>query len=36
MDSNNYTSEIKKQFEGKVIIITRSTQGSGAETAKLP
>jgi NAD(P)-dependent dehydrogenase (short-subunit alcohol dehydrogenase family) len=35
MDSNNYTSEIKKQFEGKVIIITGSTQGSGAETAKL-
>ena len=35
MDSNNYTSEIKNQFEGKVIIITGSTQGSGAETAKL-
>ena len=35
MDSNNYTSEINKQFEGKVIIITGSTQGSGAETAKL-
>ena len=35
MDNNNYTSEIKKQFEGKVIIITGSTQGSGAETAKL-
>ncbi|MDB4860373.1 SDR family oxidoreductase [Alphaproteobacteria bacterium] len=35
MDSNNYISEIKKQFEGKVIIITGSTQGSGAETAKL-
>ena len=35
MGSNNYTSEIKKQFEGKVIIITGSTQGSGAETAKL-
>ena len=33
--NNNYTSEIKKQFEGKVIIITGSTQGSGAETAKL-
>ena len=31
----NYTSEIKKQFDGKVIIITGSTQGSGAETAKL-
>ena len=35
MDSNNYTFDIKKQFEGKVIIITGSTQGSGAETAKL-
>jgi len=29
MDSNNYTFDIKKQFEGKVIIITGSTQGSG-------
>ena len=35
MDSNNYTFDLKKQFEGKVIIITGSTQGSGAETAKL-
>ena len=35
MDSNNYTFYLKKQFEGKVIIITGSTQGSGAETAKL-
>ena len=35
MDSNNYTSEINKQFDRKVIIITGSTQGSGAETAKL-
>jgi NAD(P)-dependent dehydrogenase (short-subunit alcohol dehydrogenase family) len=35
MDINNYISEINKQFEGKVIIITGSTQGSGAETAKL-
>jgi len=33
--NNNYTSEIKKQFDGKVFIITGSTQGSGAETAKL-
>ncbi|MDA9632683.1 SDR family oxidoreductase [Pelagibacteraceae bacterium] len=33
--NNNYTSEINKQFDGKVIIITGSTQGSGAETAKL-
>ena len=31
----NYPSDIKKQFDGKVIIITGSTQGSGAETAKL-
>ena len=35
MDSNNYTFDLKKQFEEKVIIITGSTQGSGAETAKL-
>jgi NAD(P)-dependent dehydrogenase (short-subunit alcohol dehydrogenase family) len=35
MDNNIYTSEINKQFDGKVIIITGSTQGSGAETAKL-
>ena len=35
MNSNNYTSDIKKQFEGKVVIVTGSTQGSGAETAKL-
>ncbi len=32
---NNYTPDIKKQFEGKVIIVTGSTQGIGAETAKL-
>ena len=32
---NKYISEVTKQFEGKVIIITGSTQGSGAETAKL-
>ena len=35
MNINSYASEINKQFEGKVIIITGSTQGSGAETAKL-
>ena len=35
MDSNNYTADINKRFEGKVIIVTGSTQGSGAETAKL-
>ena len=33
--SNKYTSDSKKEFEGKVVIITGSTQGSGAETAKL-
>ena len=35
MSNNKYTSDSKKQFEGKVVIITGSTQGSGAETAKL-
>ena len=33
--SNKYTPDSKKQIEGKVVIITGSTQGSGAETAKL-
>jgi len=32
---NNYISNQSQQFEGKVIIVTGSTQGSGAETAKL-
>ncbi len=32
---NNYITDQSKQFEGKVIIVTGSTQGSGAETAKL-
>ena len=32
---NNYVTNQSKQFEGKVIIVTGSTQGSGAETAKL-
>ena len=32
---NNYISEQTKQFKDKVIIVTGSTQGSGAETAKL-
>tara|TARA_B100000965_G_scaffold403628_1_gene432261 strand:+ start:408 stop:1265 length:858 start_codon:yes stop_codon:yes gene_type:complete len=35
MNNNNYISDIKKQFEGKIVIVTGSTQGSGAETAKL-
>ena len=32
---NIYVSNNSKQFDGKVIIVTGSTQGSGAETAKL-
>ena len=32
---NDYITNQSSQFEGKVIIITGSTQGSGAETAKL-
>ena len=32
---SKYTPDTKKQFEDKVIIVTGSTQGSGAETAKL-
>ena len=32
---NKYISNQSQQFEGKVIIVTGSTQGSGAETAKL-
>ena len=32
---NKYVTEVAKQFEGKVVIVTGSTQGSGAETAKL-
>ena len=32
---NNYISNQSQQFEGKVIIVTGSTQGSGAETARL-
>ena len=32
---NNYISEQTKQFKDKIIIVTGSTQGSGAETAKL-
>ena len=33
--NNKYVSNLTKQFNDKVIIITGSTQGSGAETAKL-
>jgi len=32
---NKYISNNSKQFDGKVIIVTGSTQGSGSETAKL-
>ena len=32
---NEYITNQSSQFEGKVIIVTGSTQGSGAETAKL-
>ena len=32
---SNYISEQTKQFKDKIIIVTGSTQGSGAETAKL-
>ncbi len=32
---NNYTPDLSSQYNGKVIIVTGSTQGSGAETAKL-
>ena len=32
---NKYVTEVAKQFEEKVVIVTGSTQGSGAETAKL-
>lgn len=33
--NNKYLPDLTKQFNDKVIIITGSTQGSGAETAKL-
>ncbi len=32
---NQYIPELSKQYKDKIIIITGSTQGSGAETAKL-
>ena len=32
---NKYVTDLRKQFNEKVIVITGSTQGSGAETAKL-
>ena len=33
--NSKYISDQKNQFKGKVIVVTGSTQGSGAETAKL-
>ena len=33
--NKEYLSDQKTQFKDKVIIVTGSTQGSGAETAKL-
>tara|TARA_B100000953_G_scaffold234940_1_gene196343 strand:- start:149 stop:379 length:231 start_codon:yes stop_codon:yes gene_type:complete len=33
--NNKHTTDHKHQFKDKVAIITGSTQGSGAETAKL-
>ena len=35
MTNKNYITETKNQFQDKVIVITGSTQGIGAETAKL-
>ncbi len=32
---NKYAPDLSSQFKDKVIIVTGSTQGSGAETAKL-
>ena len=32
---NKYSPDLSSQFKDKIIIITGSTQGSGAETAKL-
>ena len=33
--TNKYLEDLKNQFSNKVAIVTGSTQGSGAETAKL-
>jgi len=35
MDNQKYLTETKKQFQDKIVIVTGSTQGSGAETARL-
>ena len=33
--SEKHVTDLSKQFNDKIIIVTGSTQGSGAETAKL-
>ena len=33
--NKNYLTDLSKQFEDKILIVTGSTQGNGAETAKL-
>ena len=33
--NKKYLSDLSKQFEDKIVIVTGSTQGNGAETAKL-
>ena len=35
MEYDNYNTDTKSQFKNKIIVITGSTQGIGAETAKL-
>ena len=35
MKKNKYITDTKNQFKDKIIVITGSTQGSGAETANL-
>ena len=35
MQNNDHITDIKNQFENKIIVVTGSTQGIGAETAKL-
>ena len=32
--NKNYLTDLSKQFEDKILIVTGSTQGNGAETAK--
>ena len=35
MENENYNTDTNSQFKNKIIVITGSTQGIGAETAKL-